>query len=72
MNTSEPELDENRSACKWLFLLVMFVVNVALVVWAGFWLLASAWDWTVSVLHLAVFLFALFWTVVWDDLLKRA
>ncbi len=65
------ELDENQSACKWLFLLVMFVVNVAVAVWAGVWLLAAAWDWTLSVLHLAVFVFCLFWAVVWWDLLNR-
>ncbi|NMN02812.1 hypothetical protein [Bifidobacterium panos] len=73
MNTSEPvELDEAQSAYKWLFLMLAVAVNTALAVWAGIWVLVAAFAWKLSLLHLAVFLFSLFWAVVWGDLLKRA
>ena len=73
MNTNEPvELDDNQSACKWLFLLLAFTVNVAVAVWAGVWLMAAAFAWRLSLMHLAILLFCLFWAVVWGDLLKRA
>ena len=72
MNTSTPELNDNQSACKWLFLLLAFTVNAAVAIWAGVWLMAAAFAWTLSLMHLAVFLFALFWAVVWGDLLKRS
>ena len=69
-NTSE--LDETQSAYKWLFLLLAVAVNAALAVWAGIWLLVAAWAWKLSLMHLAILLFCLFWAVVWGDLLKRA
>ena len=73
MNASEPvELDETQSACKWLFLMLAVAVNAAVAVWAGIWLLVAAWAWKLSLMHLAILLFCLFWAVVWGDLLKRA